>query len=566
MAFFEGVTGVVLAAGMGKRLGALTHSIPKALIRVGEVTLIDYGFAFLSELGVQNVGVLGGYQFTQLANHVQSVEPKAKFIENTRYESQNGVSLLSVLQEVSGDVLICDVDYVRTHAQAQRMRGSFSEATLFVSDGEVSDPDVMRVAMTAERRVSDLSKTLENYQAVSSGMFFVPGSKILALREAMQQAVNRLGAEQARVEDGLKEFVTMGHALHAFDVGARDWLEIDTPEELAEAERRLQAEPAAYILPQHTSVLTDVSCSVCGTSDAQVVDDRLSKEGRLRNVMCVGCGHVYISPRASEDVYDRYYRTGFSVEFNKVSSEDNDELIAGGAASKTERVMRFLKPSLRDGLRVLEIGSGYGNLLAAIRDRYHADVTGIEPDPIGQRVAKKVFHLDLIGGTLEDAIEGLAGGNTYDLIIMHHVLEHMLDPEVTVGVFDRLLTDKGRIYIGVPNMTAMMFPRSMFFRFPHVSNYSPYTIFLFLWRYGWKIVRCDDLSKPLSVIVTRVTDAAQMISLSPIVRRSVPKSRILRSVRGRDVYHRVRLFFKAHRGKLLPDVLKRQIKRIRSRI
>src|SRR5919109_451227 len=52
------ISGIVLAAGQGKRLRPLTDSIPKTLLAVdGERTLLDTVLANLAEAGVADVGI-----------------------------------------------------------------------------------------------------------------------------------------------------------------------------------------------------------------------------------------------------------------------------------------------------------------------------------------------------------------------------------------------------------------------------------------------------------------------------------------------------------------------------
>ena len=45
---------MVLAAGRGVRMGSLTDSLPKPLIKVGGKALIDYNFDRLAEAGIKN--------------------------------------------------------------------------------------------------------------------------------------------------------------------------------------------------------------------------------------------------------------------------------------------------------------------------------------------------------------------------------------------------------------------------------------------------------------------------------------------------------------------------------
>jgi len=53
---------VVLAAGLGKRLAAITVDKPKVLVKVGDKTLIEHNLAKLRTLGVSQVALVIGYK------------------------------------------------------------------------------------------------------------------------------------------------------------------------------------------------------------------------------------------------------------------------------------------------------------------------------------------------------------------------------------------------------------------------------------------------------------------------------------------------------------------------
>jgi len=53
---------VVLAAGLGKRLVAITTEKPKVLVKIGEKTLIEHNLDKLQQLGIKQVALVIGYK------------------------------------------------------------------------------------------------------------------------------------------------------------------------------------------------------------------------------------------------------------------------------------------------------------------------------------------------------------------------------------------------------------------------------------------------------------------------------------------------------------------------
>jgi N-acetyl-alpha-D-muramate 1-phosphate uridylyltransferase len=58
--------GMILAAGRGARMGALTATIPKALLRVGDRYLIEYSLQSLLDIGVQDIVINVCYHGEQI--------------------------------------------------------------------------------------------------------------------------------------------------------------------------------------------------------------------------------------------------------------------------------------------------------------------------------------------------------------------------------------------------------------------------------------------------------------------------------------------------------------------
>ena len=67
---------LILCAGFGKRLMPLTENIPKALLKVNEITLLENSFNLVNELGISKVLVNTFYLGNKITN----------FIKNNRYD------------------------------------------------------------------------------------------------------------------------------------------------------------------------------------------------------------------------------------------------------------------------------------------------------------------------------------------------------------------------------------------------------------------------------------------------------------------------------------------------
>jgi 2-polyprenyl-3-methyl-5-hydroxy-6-metoxy-1,4-benzoquinol methylase len=93
--------------------------------------------------------------------------------------------------------------------------------------------------------------------------------------------------------------------------------------------------------------------------------------------------------------------------------------------------------------RILDIGAGTGDFLLECKNQ-NWDILGIEPNDKAKGIAIGK------GVKFADAIEKLES-NSFDVITMWHVLEHVPDVEYQVAELKRLLKPSGTIIIAVPN-------------------------------------------------------------------------------------------------------------------
>lgn len=101
---------VIMAAGMGTRMYPLTEKIPKPLVEVNGVRMIDTAIMALHENGISEIYVIVGHlkeQFGYLEAH-RGLE----LIENPYYKTSNNISSLYVAREHLEDVMILDGDQI----------------------------------------------------------------------------------------------------------------------------------------------------------------------------------------------------------------------------------------------------------------------------------------------------------------------------------------------------------------------------------------------------------------------------------------------------------------------
>lgn len=101
--------GIILAAGLGKRLGRLTKKIPKPLLPVGGIPIIQLNIEKLKRAGIDEIGINIYYKPDLMRSFLKKFT-RIKVVEE-EYLSGTGGALLNFRDFVSDDFLLhnCDV-------------------------------------------------------------------------------------------------------------------------------------------------------------------------------------------------------------------------------------------------------------------------------------------------------------------------------------------------------------------------------------------------------------------------------------------------------------------------
>lgn len=102
---------IIMAAGIGKRLRPITLTIPKPLVRVNGVRMIDTIIQGLNEQGIMEIYIVVGY-LKELFGVLEEEYPGVRLVENPWYDICNNISSLYVAREYLEDVIILDGDQI----------------------------------------------------------------------------------------------------------------------------------------------------------------------------------------------------------------------------------------------------------------------------------------------------------------------------------------------------------------------------------------------------------------------------------------------------------------------
>jgi L-glutamine-phosphate cytidylyltransferase len=227
---------VILAAGMGSRLKALTGGKAKALLDVGGRSLILHQLEALADHGVGPVLVVIGYQ----AEEVQmEIGDRAETLVNERYAETNSLySLWLARKWIKGAFVLLNCDlFFDPQILAQVLEDS---GNVLAYDSTSSRGREQTKVAIKERRVVDLGKDLpaSSARGESLGLLKFDDEGAKAMVQAADALVRGERQETAWVIEATRT-VCSQVPIYGVNVAGQAWSEIDFPYDLDVARREV---------------------------------------------------------------------------------------------------------------------------------------------------------------------------------------------------------------------------------------------------------------------------------------------------------------------------------------
>jgi len=190
---------------------------------------------------------------------------------------------------------------------------------------------------------------------------------------------------------------------------------------------------------------TVAACNACGAPDAAPL---LSKDG-YDLVRCGRCGLISVANPPDDEQRSRLYSFETGYHASLVDDAASVAFHEREAALNLRVLRRFVKAG-----RLLDIGCSTGLFLRKARDAgWRAQ--GLEYSPDSSRIAREQHHLEVRTGEL---LPDTYPAETFDVVTMWDVIEHVPDPFTTLVRIRRILAPDGRVLLKTPNATGL-YPR-----------------------------------------------------------------------------------------------------------
>lgn len=236
---------VILAAGIASRLKPLTNNTPKCLLSLGNKTILERSIDNLLHYNINNLIIVTGYLENKIKDFINLKYPglNVQYLYNHKYDTTNNIYSLWMTKESVGhsEIILMDSDIIFDHRILSLLIDAGSGNYLAVRSDHILGVEEMKVSKSFRDDVTKISKELDPEKAAGESIgiekfepdFLKKLFEILDRRIVSENKVNDF------YEVAFQEVIDSGQPVKAIDVGDLRCIEIDTPDDIDEAENQI---------------------------------------------------------------------------------------------------------------------------------------------------------------------------------------------------------------------------------------------------------------------------------------------------------------------------------------
>ena len=239
--------GVILAAGMAKRLRPLTDDKPKCLLEIGHGCLLKRTVDALVQNGINEIVIVTGYRGNMIKDFIEknySSDVTFHFISNDVYDTTNNIYSLWLAKKVvdGKDFILLDSDILFDPKLISIMLKKNNSA-LSVSRHELGDEE-MKVVVNANNDIIEISKTCIPSEALgeSVGIEKIDSEYSNALFKELDEMMLNEKLVDIFYERAFERLIPKGYMFSVVDTTDIFSIELDTVEDFNQAKKLIPAE------------------------------------------------------------------------------------------------------------------------------------------------------------------------------------------------------------------------------------------------------------------------------------------------------------------------------------
>lgn len=209
-------------------------------------------------------------------------------------------------------------------------------------------------------------------------------------------------------------------------------------------------------------------------------------------VACSRCGLIYMDTAATQTDFLAYYRHG------AVAPKYYDMFGQEATNDYYRHIVEILQPYISADSKILDVAGAWGELGKYFVDAGYSHVTVVDPNEDCLATAKEKGVQTVCASSID---MGDALIDIYDVVLLNHSLEHILDVKSTMKQIGKVLSPNGYLFIEVPDAAHYADENQApfnFFTYEHVLHLTQNDLINIAGRYGFRILSMAEYYKEVS--------------------------------------------------------------------
>ena len=233
---------IILAAGIGQRLGNSSEKKPKCLLKFDGKSLLQRHLENLHHYGIDDIVIVTGFESELIKSTLSEIgADDVDICFNPEFSRGSILSMLSGLNtlETNQDFILMDADVLYDHNILGRLINSYKENVFLLDQDFEMGEEPVKLCVRNEHLV-EFRKQLDDdlafdFMGESVGFFKFTSAtgKLLGLKAG--EYINR-GEDETPYEEVIRDLLLANPEQYSFeDISGLPWLEIDFPEDVIKA-------------------------------------------------------------------------------------------------------------------------------------------------------------------------------------------------------------------------------------------------------------------------------------------------------------------------------------------
>ena len=233
---------IILAAGIGQRLGDHSENTPKCLLEFNGKSLLQRHLEILHYYGIHDIVIVTGFKSDMIKSTLSDIgEDHVELCFNPDFAKGSILSMLIGLETLGPEqeFILMDADVIYDHNIIGKLINSDKENVFLLDQDFEPDEESVKLCVNNNQLIEFRKKIDKNLafdlQGESVGFFKFTSQTAKRLNLKASEYISR-GEDEAPCEEVIRDLILAEPDQYSFeDVTGSPWLEIDFPEDVIKA-------------------------------------------------------------------------------------------------------------------------------------------------------------------------------------------------------------------------------------------------------------------------------------------------------------------------------------------